>query len=349
MNFAVLGINHNTASVEVREKYAFTKTKQVEILSKLKEIDLYSVIVVTCNRTELYFSYENFFDIDKIMRILNISQQDFEKFYFLKDEVAFEHLVNVVCGLDSQIVGEQEIVHQLKIAYEIAKNLKVTNNLINFLFQKSFQISKKVRTATNIQKGNLSYGSIVFNLTENFFPNKEEIEIVILGTGKMAETVAKYFCKEKFKIIFLSTKHYEKAEKLAKKFNAEALRFDFLTDKIKTTDVIITATCSPHCIIKENLFEKQTENKKIIFDLSVPRNVDESIKKFDFIKLYTIDDLDVVREKVYKERLKEVEKAKLNYGEDSIIYKKALEKLEEKQRRSNFVVWYYNYLVMIKN
>ncbi|MCX7956528.1 MAG: glutamyl-tRNA reductase [Endomicrobia bacterium] len=324
MNFAVFGINHKSACFDIREKYAFSKSKQLEILNRIKNENLIcgGVLVVTCNRTEIYVDYlcEEYLK-ETVFTILDISKNDMDKFYFLKGISAFEHLVSVLCGIDSQIIGETEIVNQVKSAYELARNVKSISKNINILFQKGLQISKKVRTETKIQQGNLSYGSIILETIEDFFKKDEVLEVLIVGTGKMAEVVAKYLSKERFKVTFMSTKHYDKAVVLAKVFDAEVLGFDMLKEKVNSSDVVITATLSPHCIIKKQML---TVNKpKLIFDLAIPRNVERCLSDLDFVKLYTIDDLDIIRNQVYQERLK-----KLNYARQMI--KVEVEKLWQK-------------------
>lgn len=311
MNFAVLGINHKTAEIRIREKYAFLKSKHLQILSNVAQNNFIKscVLVVTCNRTELYFEYTDFFNLQQLYKILNVEEQDIDKFYIFNGKEALTHLLEVVCGLDSQIIGEQEIFHQVKSAYGFAKSLGYISKNFNFLFQKVFHIAKKVRSLTDIQKGSLSYGSIVYKLICEVFSDDKEIDILIIGTGKMAELMLKYLKDNNFKITIFSTKHYDKAKNLAKLYNTQVAEFCLLKSKLCSVDVIITATVSPHCIIKTE--DVADLNRQIlIFDLSVPRNVESSISNLSFVKLYTIDDLNGIREDVYKKRLSAVVEAK---------------------------------------
>lgn len=332
MNFAVFGINHKTVCFDIREKYAFSKYKQYEILNRIKNEYLIGggMLVVTCNRTEIYIDYlsEEYLK-ETIAEFLEISQDDLDKFYFLNGISAFEHLVSVLCGIDSQIIGETEIVNQLKSAYEFARNVGVVSKNINILFQKGLQISKKVRTETKIQEGNLSYGSIILETIKNFFKKDKILDVLIVGTGKMAEICAKYLSKKRFNITFMSTKHYDKAVVLAKTFAAEVAKFDMLKEKLNFSDVVITATLSPHCIIKKQML--YVDKPKLIFDLAVPRNVEKDLSEISFIKLYTIDDLDIIRNQIYQQRLK-----KLNYAKQMI--KVEVEKLWQKFSLQNQIV-----------
>lgn len=309
MNIKLLGISYKTAPIDIREKYSFTNSKKIEFLNFVRNTTkLFDglVLLSTCNRTEIYFEPADFRDkeaFELLISLLGIKEEHLKHFYYKSDKGAFEHLCCVVCGLDSQVIGETEIVEQLKEAYNMSLKLGLTSKLINFLFQKCFSVSKKVRTLTGIQKGCLSYGSIIFKITKEHFCNEELKNIVIIGTGKMASKVAEFF--KGYKIFFVSSKHYQKALTLANLFNGVAIKYEKLFEVLKIADVIITASYVNKCIIKDKYFEHIKKEKILIFDLGVPRNVDSSITKYkDNVVIYTLDDLNFLKDENYKMRLK---------------------------------------------
>ncbi len=308
MSINLLGISYKTAPLEIREQYSFTKTKKAEFLSWIKNAEAFKglVLLSTCNRTEVYFEPKENFEKqskDLLCYLLKITDEHKKYFYNKFDKDVFKHLACVVSGLDSQIIGETEIVQQVKDAYQFSLEFGLVSKLVNFVFQKSFNISKKVRSSTGIQKGCLSYGSIIFNIAKEVFNNKFE-NVVVVGTGEMANKVAYFF--KGLKIFFVSSKYYKKAVSLARLFNGFAVKYDKLAKLLEIADIVITATSANKSLIDERYFYNTKKEKILIFDLGVPRNVSSSLKKFKNIILYSLDDLNVLRDENYKERLKQI-------------------------------------------
>lgn len=307
MNIKLLGISYKTAPISIREKYSFTNSKKIEFLSYIKNTNLFNglVLVSTCNRTEIYFEPKDFIDKkaeELLISLLDIKKEDIPCFYYKSDKDAFEHLCCVVSGLDSQVIGETEIVEQLKAAYNLSLDFRLTSKLINLLFQKSLNISKKVRTLTGIQQGVLSYGSIILKIAKEHFCNDNFKNVVIIGTGKMATKVAEFF--KGAKILFVSSKYYQKALWLAEQFNGEAVKYEKLSEVLKIAEIIITATSANRRIIRQEHLANIKKGKILIFDLGVPRNVSDAVKKCENVTIYTLDDLNLIKDENYKERMK---------------------------------------------
>lgn len=318
MNILCFGISHKTADLSIRERYALTTSKKKELILELIEFSIAkeAVVLSTCNRTEIYaisYNVENF--IDFVSKKLKIIDEDIRYFYLFKDEQTIRHLFRVSCGLESQILGENEILHQVKEAYFFAKECNATGYYLNTIFQKAVRVAKKVKTQTNISKGNISFGSITLSLIEKFLNNLENKIVAIIGTGNVAELVSRYLFDKKMEILFVSNKHYDKAVQLAKKFNGYAIRLENnLENIIIKSDVVITATSSPHVIIKkdflEKLFQKNIIKKEILFiDLSVPRNIEPEVDEIDNVLLYDLDKIKHIIDNNYNNRILEKEKA----------------------------------------
>jgi glutamyl-tRNA reductase len=309
-NIELFGISHKTAEVYIRERYSFTNSKKLEFLNFVKNKDLFKglVLLSTCNRTEIYFEFKK--EIieeekkDILVNILKIPEEEKKFFYYKTGKEVFLHLSRIISGIDSQVLGETEIVNQVKYAYKNSFDINFTSKNLNFLFQNCFKISKKVRSLTGIQEGNLSYGSIISDITKNFYGenNISVKNIAIIGTGMITKKIVESL--HTHNLYFVSSKHYEIALELAKKFNGIALKYDNIEQIFKNVDIIIAATSAPKCIITEKFFSKQNKEKILIFDLGVPRNVSDAVKKCGNVTIYTLDDLNFVKDENYKERMK---------------------------------------------
>jgi len=288
MNFCIYGINYKSVDIASRERYFISNDVSDGILAKFKELSVLPIVILsTCNRTEFYFSEnsDNFVDVLKSSSHYMIDMK-FEK----KEKLAaIKHLFKVTSGLESQILGENEILSQVKNAYYKSLNLGLTNKFFNLLFNRALKVGKDVRSKTKISCGNLSFASIVFNKIKRLFGNINNKNILLVGAGVISETILNYFSKNEIKLKIVSGKHYEKAVNLANIFNTEVIYFDKLKSAITTSDIIIVATSAPHFLINKNCIIKDGKTR-IIFDLSVPRNVDPNIKDNKTI-LYNIDNL----------------------------------------------------------
>lgn len=315
MNLAVFGISHKTASVDIREKYSFSKKQMVDFLIKLSKIDLIdeTVLLSTCNRTEIYFVADLLYEVKKIFcEELKIKSDDLKYFYFFENKYAVEHLFCVSSGLDSQILGENQILSQVKQAYYQAKELNTTGKYLNKLFHKAIQVGKLVRQKTEISKGNISFASVSLKLLRSIYGSLNNKKILFIGTGKIVELLVKHFLDSDINCIFVANKNYDKAVELANMVSGKAVRFDKLKDELKDADIVISATSSPHLILKKDMVEEIMKSHKAhlcIVDLAIPRDVAPEVKDIKNVTLFNLDDLNLIIEENYKKRILEAQKA----------------------------------------
>lgn len=312
MNLQVLGLNYKTAPIEVREKFSVNKNSIRQGLENLADYDGLNEVVIlsTCNRTEIYSvcaenceeSAKNFFN--------DLIGGDAEIFLYKKTgENCIRHLFEVAASLDSQIIGEGQILSQVKEAYAIAKNSDATGTILNTLFHKAITVGKIVRTETKIAYNSVSISSAAVDLAEKKLNGLENKKVLIFGAGKMAHLTAQHLISHGIKKIFVANRHLERAEEMAKKIGGEAVSWEDALFFAKNVDIIITSTGAPHYVIKfwqtQQLMTRR-EGKKIIFiDIAVPRDVEPEISKINGVTLYNIDDLENVVENNFQARREE--------------------------------------------
>ncbi|MDO8489108.1 MAG: glutamyl-tRNA reductase [Candidatus Omnitrophota bacterium] len=319
MKLAVIGINHKTAPVEIREKFSFSPKQIIEVNRILKEQGNLSenVILSTCNRMEIYAvggktgdfigPVENF-----LSRFHNQPLNDYEKiFYVYRDKEAIEHLFRVASGLDSMVIGEMEILGQVKKAYQDAKVSRSTGKILNRLFEKAFNTAKKIRTDTFVGRGAVSVSSVAIRLAKKILGGLNDKVALIIGAGLIGEQLALYLKKNGVKDILVANRTLEKAKILTEKFAATAVSFDNFRERLGEVDIVITSTGAPHCIIRKDdmlpLMPKRKQKPLFIIDLAVPRDVEEEVNKIDNIYLYNIDDLQKIVEQNISLRKNEID------------------------------------------
>lgn len=321
INLILVGVNHKITPVEIREKLAFTKGKienSVDRLINYPEI-IEHTILSTCNRVEIYARASNQDSgIDFIKKFIcdfhGLSQTDLEDyFYSYKDRAAVEHLFRVSSSLDSMILGEAQILGQVKDAYSLAKNLSSTGLILNQLFEKAFSIAKKVRDETGIAERSVSISSAAVELAQKIFNDLEKHTVMLVGTGEMAELAAKHLISYGVKTVYVASRTYERAVNLARTLNGSALDFESFKKELHRADIVITSTAAPNFVIKKEMVEQaihQRKNKPIFFiDIAVPRDIEPGVNDLENVYLYDIDDLQVVVAANMKEREKEAENA----------------------------------------
>lgn len=318
MELVVFGLNHKTAPVEIRERLSFKESELEKAVRKLKERGIINeaVILSTCNRVEVYASGESAAKViasikDFIMEFHSLEFKEDEHHYIFNNRDCVRHLFSVVSGLDSMVIGETEILGQVKRSYELAHKAGTTGKLLNFLFQKSFKVAKWVRTNTAITAGALSVGSVAVELAERIFENLSGKALMILGAGEMSEVTLKHLCAHGVASIVVSNRSYDRAVELAGKFNAEAVTLDEGLSRLADVDIVISATSSPHCIIKKDFVSQVMSKRRMrpifFIDIAVPRDVEPSVNEIENVYLYNIDDLKALIDENLKEREKELQ------------------------------------------
>lgn len=303
-NLSVLGINFRTAPVELREKASFTQANVPAILRRIGDTfpGMEAVLLSTCNRTELYASGIDLKAGKKTL--VNIllkgdSQLDAsadEKHFYAKDGLAAaEHLLTVVAGLDSMVVGETEILGQVKQAYMLARQSQSNGKVLDPLFQNSFKIAKRVHTETDICRGRVSVSSIAVEFAEKMFENLGSKTVMIVGAGDTAELALKSLIERGAKDVLVLNRSIEKAMALAEKHGGRAIQFDLLDDYLHRADIVISSTSAPHCVIREDSVRKAVDARRgsplLLIDIAVPRDIETAVGKLENVYLYDIDDL----------------------------------------------------------
>ncbi len=319
MKIAILGLNHKTSPVEIRERLAFSSSRLAEAFNLLKSLSVEeSVILSTCNRVEVYIATNGSRNSKDILFkfLKEFHDYDLTSFenglYFYSEPESIEHLFSVASGLDSMVVGESEITGQVKSAYEVARQLKMTNKILNPLFQAAFNVAKEVRTKTTIGKGGVSVASVACELAKRIFEDLSEKAIMILGAGKMGESTARYLISRGLKSILVSNRSYERALELASVFGGRAIKFDGCFNEMVNVDIVISSTSAPHFLITpdeiKDVMHKRHSRPIFIIDISVPRNVDPKVGLMEDVYLYDIDDLKNLAEENINKRRAEVER-----------------------------------------
>lgn len=308
-----LGLNHRTAPVEVRERFAVNAAKlgesarTIATASGAREV----VVVSTCNRTEFYIASEH---PNEAVRRLEAHLADHSgshpsqdnHWYRIHGEEAARHLCRVVSGLDSMMLGETEIFGQVKQAYKAAHEAGTTGGLFNRLFQRAFGIGKKVRTETSIQMGSTSVGNVAVDLAEKIFGHLRNSEVMILGAGEMSRITAQSLVSRGARSIFVTNRSFERAEQLAAEMGGSAVRFDDWQSVLARVDIVIASTGAPHAIIHRDdvLAVRRARKFRPLFfiDIAVPRDIDPAVAEIEEVYLYDIDTLEQLASKARERR-----------------------------------------------
>lgn len=316
MLIATVGVNHRTAPVEVREKLSFPNHNVLENLRQLYEQPGIEgcVIISTCNRTEIYVTVA---DLDEGINIvwnylckysgLGISEIKNYTFSYTQND-AIMHLFRVSAGLDSMILGETQILGQVREAYENSLKAKTSNTILNTLFKQAIVVGKRVRTETGIDKNAVSVSYAAVELAKQKFGDLNGRSVLVVGAGKMSELTAKHLVANGVTGVIVSNRSYDRAVQLAEKFNGQAVNFAELYKHMKYADIVISSTAARHYVIRYvdilALLNIVPGKKIMLIDIAVPRDIDPMIGKLPGVSLYDIDDLQSVVDSNLEERRK---------------------------------------------
>tara|TARA_B110000467_G_scaffold164527_1_gene194123 strand:+ start:1606 stop:2859 length:1254 start_codon:yes stop_codon:yes gene_type:complete len=303
MSFKILGLNHNTASLIIREQLVFSNEEIKTALDELKMITSVkeAVILSTCNRSELYLNTDDkgFEKVKSWLTKFKRIDYKTEKYLFvIKGEAAINHLSRVACGLDSMILGEPQILGQLKDAFRLARSHHLINDIFNPLFAHVFSVAKKIRTNTKIGNSPVSVAYAAVTLANQFFSGFKQHTALLIGAGMSIELTAKHLSNKGIGRLFIANRDYKKAQKLAKKYNGYAINLANLDGILEVADILISATSSKNFIITKLQIQEaiKARKRKPIFavDMAVPRDMEPTIGDLEDIYIYTIDDLEKV-------------------------------------------------------
>ncbi len=321
MFLIVIGVNYKTAPVEIREKFSFHEKALKAALKHLKSHDSINgcVILSTCNRTEIYVTSldakQGLAHVRQFLaeRLGNEAREMDDYIYVHTLHECVRHLFRVAAGLDSMILGEAQILGQVRAAYQIARECGTTNSVLNTVFQQAIFVGKRVRTETRINRSAVSISYAVVELGKQIFGDLHGKSVLIVGAGKMSALSAKHLTSNGVTNILVSNRSFDKAIILAEQFKGKAVRFDDLTMYMGNVDVVISCTAASHYIIKfedvDKVLSKRPEHQLFLFDIAVPRNIDPKVSDIPHVELYDIDDLQNVVDKNLEKRRKEAVKA----------------------------------------
>lgn len=312
------GVNHKTAPLQIREKISFSQQRLPQALISLNTYPFIeeNLILSTCNRVEIYvssYSSQCFQSIAQFLSDFSGNEEDLSfYFYTYRDREAIKHLFRVASSLDSMVIGENQILAQVKNDYLQARRYGTVSKIFSLIFEEAIRTGKKVRTQTEISKGAVSIPTAAIELARGVMKSLEKKKVLIIGAGKIGELTVKNLASRGVETICVANRTYKKAQELAKTFGARALRFDSLEWALRGVDIVISSTSAPHIILKKDTVERVMRSRKeplFFIDLGLPRNIEESVAQIKNVYLYNIDDLVKVKDKNLTKRLSEVEKA----------------------------------------
>ncbi|MCB4757485.1 MAG: glutamyl-tRNA reductase [Elusimicrobia bacterium] len=302
MGLVVIGLSHKTAPVELREHLAVPTSRLEEILNEIKSLEgvKETVVLSTCNRFEIYA--RPIADRNQLLESIGryftrlFPQANSEKvLYRHQGPDAVLHLFRVVAGLDSLVIGETEILGQVKSAYLTAQGLGVTGKITNVVFQRALFVGKQIRTKTDIARGASSVGSVAVQLAGRIFEKLRDHRVLLLGAGEIAEATARHLLSQKVGQFVILNRTLSKAEDLAHQFNGEARPLDCLEAELLKADIVIGSTSSDKPLITKEMVKsvmKRRRQRSLYFiDVAVPRNISPKVHDLDNVYLYNIDDL----------------------------------------------------------
>ncbi len=312
MAFLALGINHKTASVAVRERVAFTPEQMVEALQQLCRLTPSSeaAILSTCNRSELYLQLDEM-DVQAVLAWLagyhGLPLSDLQACaYVHENEQAVRHMMRVACGLDSMILGEPQILGQLKSAYAVAREAGTVGPLLGRLFQATFSTAKSVRTDTAIGENPVSVAFAAVSLAKQIFADLHRSQALLIGAGETITLVARHLHEQGIKRIVVANRTLERASSLAEQFGAHAILLADIPDELINSDIVISSTASQLPILGKGAVERALKKRRhkpiFMVDIAVPRDIEPEVGELDDVYLYSVDDLHEVIEENLKSR-----------------------------------------------
>ncbi len=339
MHLTLVGLSHKTAPIEIREKLTFPAHRQADALSSLigtPEV-AEAVILSTCNRTEIYVVTANDASGEAVVDFLadyqGLDRHELARYlYHAQGEAAVRHLFRVVASLDSMVVGEAQVLHQTKEAYQSAFDNGACGRVFNKLFRQSFEVGKRVRTETEIGENAVSISYAAVELAKKVFDSLEGRTILVLGAGKMSELTAKHLVSQGVHSVLVANRTYERAVELAERFEGEAIHYDDLFTRMHDADIVISSTSASHFVVSKDEVAGAMRGRGgrplFLIDIAVPRDIDPAVNSLSNVFLYDIDDLNGVVESNLEERMREARRAEIIIEEEIAEFDAWLESME---------------------
>jgi len=318
----LIGLNYKTAPVEVREMMSFSEEQIRQFVINLKQIESVAGVVVlsTCNRAEIYFHLKNItsqngFDIvlTKLLTYKNLNISVKKHLYFLDSLDAIRHLFRVTAGLNSMVLGEDQIIGQVKNAFLISEHEHYAGPVLTRLFNRAFSAGKRVRTETRINQGKASVSSAAASLAKKHYPDIASRSILLIGAGQTGKLSMLSLIEKGCKNLYITNRTYERAEAAAKEFKTTAISFNSIKEHLVSCDIVMVATGSVTPLINEAMINEIMPERNfrpmILLDLSVPRNVEKAVGNIEQITLFDVDDTETVIRETFEMRKAEIVKA----------------------------------------
>lgn len=334
MPIVVIGLSHHTSPVEVRERFAIDAQRVPDLLGRLRSGGHVeeAVLLSTCNRVELYAvtagdAQEACTGLKQFFHDAQQCPTPFhEHFYHHVEPDSLRHLFRVACGMESMVLGETEILGQLKQAYQIALREHATGGRLNKAFQRAFNVAKLIRTETNIQRGNISVASVSVQLAERIFESLKGQQVLVIGAGDTSEKTLRALVSRGVNRVCVTNRTLEKAEALAAEYHGRALPFEDWPGTLAATDIVISSTSAPGHVIDrarlEPVMKQRRRRPLLLIDIAVPRDIDPEVNEMNDVYLYNVDDLQTIANDHLEHRKSELERC------ESIIRDKATELLD---------------------
>ncbi|MDC0611101.1 glutamyl-tRNA reductase [Vibrio sp.] len=338
MSLLAIGINHNTASLELREKVAFGPEKLPEALTQLRQkVEVEgSVIVSTCNRTEIYCDARKTNKaqvIDWLSTFHDVEAKDLKpSLYIHEDQAAIRHLMRVSCGLDSLVLGEPQILGQVKQAYSDSRDQEAVDPVLDRLFQKVFSVAKRVRTETDIGGHAVSVAYAACTLAKHIFESLHSSTVLLVGAGETIELVAKHLASNGCQRMIVANRTRERAMGLAREFGAEVISLQEIPEHLAKADIVISSTASPLPIIGKGMVESAIKARRyqpmLFVDIAVPRDIEAQVGDINDVYLYSVDDLQSIVDNNIEQRKVEAIQAEAIVSEESAAFMSKMRALQ---------------------
>ncbi|PGY10081.1 glutamyl-tRNA reductase [Bacillus sp. AFS031507] len=336
MHTLVIGINYKTAPVEIRERLSFNEADLAEAIKKLytKKSILENIILSTCNRTEIYAVVDQlhtgrYYIKEFLSEWFGIEQKEFSPFLFVyEDDGAVDHLFNVTCGLNSMVLGETQILGQVRTSFMLAQEVGTTGTVFNHLFKQAITVAKRAHSETDIGANAVSVSYAAVELAKKIFGSLANKHVLIFGAGKMGELAAQNLNGNGVKKVTVINRTYEKAQDLANRFSGKARTIAELEKSLAEADILISSTGAKDFVISKEMMVKVEKKRKgkplFMVDIAVPRDLDPRISELENVFLYDIDDLEGIVEANLQERKKAAEKIMLMIEKEIVEFKQWL-------------------------
>jgi len=319
MKIVVLGLNHKTAPIKIREKLAFDTMQTIRALRQLKDRfrEAEFVLISTCNRVEMYCADKRTggADADDLAKFIsefhNVKLEKFAEFlYFYSDEDAVKHLLTVASSLDSMVVGEAQIIGQVKESYKLACAAKSTGKILNHLFHCAFATSKKIYTTTSISSGRVSIAGVAVELAKQLFADIPSAKVVVVGAGEMGQLIVQHLLQVGARNITIVNRSYDRSLRLAEQYGIAVRKWEEVQSQLISANIAIASATTKDYLFRKDPFKKIMDARRgstlLIIDIAVPRNFEPSINKMDGVYLYSVDDLSEVVEQNRKARERDI-------------------------------------------